>query len=221
MIINNAKNLDEIYVVCKKVKASFFFVGYSYAVTKSSVTQARQYATRPEAEEVAKKWTEQQKKKFKVEPLSKFMVNDFKIEFNRYRSVHDCITVTSKPVSVNYIKNFGKNFSIDLQNRKNDIVRDISTKISDLKREFENEERDIAEKIKQHENRKLALIKDSEAFELLKNEVDSLDFASLTEGLKTKTDTTINTLYGKKEVPKEATVETMILMPRKDDGVPF
>ena len=224
MITNNAKNLDEIYVVTKKVSGRHFFVGYSFSVTKSSVNQAKQFTVKSEAEEVCKNWTTQQKKKFKVEPISKFMVNDFKIEFNRWKSVDECITVTSKPVSVNHIKNYGKNVNLDLQNRKNAIISDISAKISDIKRDFESEERDIAEKIKAHEARKLSLIRDSEAFEKLKIEVNALDFTTLTEGLKTKTDTTINTLYGKREVPTTTATAvdgTMFILPKKTDDVPF
>lgn len=233
MIKFDVKNLDNIYVVVKRKQGINYFVGRSSWVTQSYVSKATQFEDKAKAEESAKKWTAQQKAKFKVEPLSKFMVNNFTLAYNRYTDkVEEKVTVNSRPVSVNEVTRWKKDFQLELNNKRKDVVTSINSDILKLDQQIAASDKEV-EAMKQRHIKELEEYANEtqqkrdtiEKYKVLAHAVEQLDIDSQLEQFKTKTDNTMKTLYGKKIADNTLTTQDgkMMLLPLKqqDDGIPF
>ncbi len=227
MIKFEVKNLDAIYVVVKRKSGVNYFVGRSSYVTQSIVSKATQFDDKTKADEAAKKWTIQQKSRFKVEPLSKFMVNNFTLSYNRYASaVEEKVSVTSKPMALHQITHMKRDFQLELNNKRKDVIISINTDILKLDEQIAKSDKEV-EAMKQRHLKELEDYANEtqqkrdtiEKYKTLAQTVEQLDIDSQLEQFKTKTDNTMKTLYGKK-VAEDNTQQTfqghtMILLPLK------
>ncbi len=219
MIKFDVVNLDNIFVVTKRMSGIDYFVsGRSTAVTYTNINRAYRFATREEAQKTADTWTLKQKKRFKVQPLSKFMVNNFSISTNRYADkVEEKVIVSSKPMPISNVMKWKHDFQLELNQKRSNIVADLNQEVLRLdqkdkeqRQELERMQMQIEKDIAERGVRK-------EQYKLLAKEVEAFDIDQHIEQFKTKTDNTMKTLYGKKVTENTLTTQDgkMFLLPLK------
>lgn len=224
-----AKNLDQVYVVCKKQKGQYFFVANSSQKTDSFVTKACTFDNKVDAQKEADVWTKAQKVKFVVEPLSKFMANNFTAKFDQYSRV---ISVESKLEPLSRLKRTGSKGDInhDLENRRSTIINGMNVAISQINSDTEWRRKRLILEKESHDKvieelQKAIAINDEKLKDIVakQEELKNVDLNSIIEPLITKTDKAIKVLYGKEskaiEITNTGCVSVSILP--DDDNCPF
>lgn len=238
MIKVDVKDLNTVYVVCKRQRGQHFFVYHSRQVTTTSATSANRYTDKAQAEAVALEWKTKQKCRFKVEPLSKFLVNDFTVNYYSYNDkIEDKISISSRPLSVDAVSKYKRNFSSSIEHRKKDILNNIEGDIQNKKNYIAGKDKALADAQARYEERIAYANKELldsrvqistdvanatakiEEFTKFKEQVSEVNFDNLIEPFKTKTDSNMQVLFGKKHEENTLTtqdgVSTMILLGRK------
>lgn len=192
MIKTDIKSLSGQYIICKRVrKVPFYWRGDHYKQTSQVARGAHKFATKDEADKKCADINAARKSgyKFRVESAEKHFVSSFKIQYNTWNKE---ITVTNEHKSIQLVTK-----------QKSTIVHDLNvskTNIIDTIKQASKRHLDELEKERLAYNQ---MVLDTEAsIAHLQNMISYVESTDLTttyvEPNLTKTDKTVNVLYGRK-----------------------